>query len=142
LLDALDRCAGDPPDCPHCGPARAYANALLDTETGQADQLQTRTEQERLTLSGRAGADPAFRLTSKGTLVGRFPLAIHHPDNTTTWEQVIAFNTRAEKLKDTLHKGDAVEVVGYMHEREGKGRDGQLKTIRELYAVTVTARAK
>jgi single-stranded DNA-binding protein len=96
----------------------------------------------RLSLAGRVGADPTFRVTPKGTLVGRFPLAVHAGDNTTTWEQVLSFNARAEKLKDAVHKGDAVQVVGYMHEREGRGRDGQPKTIREVYAVTVTARAK
>jgi hypothetical protein len=149
LLDALDRCAGDPPDCPHCGPARSFALGLLspkptdqDPSVEQTQNRQPSTEQVRLNLTGRVGADPSFRTTPKGTLVGRFPLAIHNPDNTTNWEQVLTFNARAEKLKDTLHKGDAVQVVGYMHERKGKGRDGQPKTIRELYAVTVTARAK
>jgi hypothetical protein len=29
LLDALERCGGDPPDCPYCGPARAFAEELL-----------------------------------------------------------------------------------------------------------------
>jgi hypothetical protein len=149
LLDALERCAGDPSDCPHCGPARNFALDLLnpkptdqDLPADQDQNLQAATEQMRLSLAGRVGADPTFRVTPKGTLVGRFPLAVHAGDNTTTWEQVLSFNARAEKLKDAVHKGDAVQVVGYMHEREGRGRDGQPKTIREVYAVTVTARAK
>jgi hypothetical protein len=145
LLDALDRCAGDPPDCPHCGEARRFAIDLLQptpVDQPTTNETVSAQEQRRLQLAGRVGADPVFRTTPKGTLVGRFPLAIHNPDNTTTWHQVLAFNARAERLKDAIHKGDAVRVVGYMHEREGKGRDGQPRTIRELYAVSVTARAK
>jgi hypothetical protein len=144
LLDALDRCAGDPPDCPHCGEARRFAIDLLQPRPVDhaTQEIGSEQEQLRLHLAGRVGADPVFRTTPKGTLVGRFPLAIHNPDNTTTWQQVLAFNARAEKLRDTIHKGDAVQVVGYVHEREGKGRDGQPRTIRELYAVTVTARAR
>jgi len=34
LLEALDRCGGDPPDCPHCGPARAFALQLVAPEPG------------------------------------------------------------------------------------------------------------
>jgi hypothetical protein len=144
LLDALDRCAGDPPDCPHCGEARRFAIDLLQPRPVDhaTQEIGSEQEQLRLHLAGRVGADPVFRTTPKGTLVGRFPLAIHNHDNTTTWQQVLAFNARAEKLRDTIHKGDAVQVVGYVHEREGKGRDGQPRTIRELYAVTVTARAR
>ena len=143
LLDALDRCAGDPPDCPHCGPARSFALGLLNPNpTEQTQNLQPGTEQERLSLMGRVGAEPAFRTTPKGTLVARFPLAVHNPDNSTTWHQVLAFNQQAEKLKESVTKGEAVQVVGYMHTREGRGRDGQPRTIRELYAATVTRRAQ
>ena len=34
LLEALERCGGDPPDCPHCGPARAFARYLVALESG------------------------------------------------------------------------------------------------------------
>lgn len=34
LLEALDRCGGDPPDCPYCGPARAFALQLIAPESG------------------------------------------------------------------------------------------------------------
>ena len=34
LLEALDRCGGDPPDCPYCGPARAFALDLINPKPG------------------------------------------------------------------------------------------------------------
>jgi hypothetical protein len=95
-------------------------------------------EQERVSLLGRVGADPTFRTTPKGTLVGRFPLAVHGEGNSTTWYPVLAFNQRAERLKEGVHKGEAVRVVGYVHEREIKTRDGEPRTVREVYAVSVT----
>jgi hypothetical protein len=135
LLDALDRCAGDPPDCPHCGPARALA---LDLIGAAEDQVKPKPEQERVQLSGRVGADPTFRTTPKGTLIGRFPLAVRNADDSTTWFPVLAFNQRAERLKDVVERGAPVNVVGYVHEREGRTRDGKPRMVQEVYAVTVT----
>jgi single-stranded DNA-binding protein len=89
-------------------------------------------------LAGRVGADPTFRTTPKGTLVGRFSLAVHGPDHATTWFPVVAFNQRAERLRDSVKRGVAVNVVGYVHSRETGSRDGSPRTIREIYAVSVT----
>jgi hypothetical protein len=141
LLDALERCAGDPPDCPHCGSARSFAEAILKLgESATQEAGDASEEKQRLKLSGRVGADPSFRVTPKGTVVARFPLAVHNADNTTTGHQVLASNLRAEHLRDTLAKGDAVQVVGYTHARESRGRDGQAEIVKDLYAVTVTPR--
>lgn len=90
---------------------------------------------ERRALMGRVGATPSFRTTPKGTLVARFPLAVHEENNTTTWHTILAFGERAEKLKESLKKGDAVEVIGYKHVRDTKTRDGKTKTIEEIYGV-------
>lgn len=141
LLEALDSCAGDPPDCPHCGPARSFAINLLENSQSQAgSQVQEPAEQARtrVALSGRLGADPNFRTTPAGTLIARFPLAVHEADKTTTWYPVLAFNDRAEKLRGLLKRGDPVSVVGYIHERDAKTKDGQPHKVTELYAVTVT----
>jgi hypothetical protein len=139
LIDALDRCSGDPPDCPHCGPARSLALQLLGEE--QVQEAERSAEQERVSLSGRVGSDPTFRTTPKGTLVGRFPLAVHGEDSSTTWYPVLAFNQRAERLRDSVHKGEAVRVVGYVHERETRTRAGDTRKIQEIYAVTITSRS-
>ena len=137
LLDALDACGGDPPDCPHCGPARAFAQDLLGTEALQ--KSPPNAEQERVTFSGRAGSNPTLRTTPKGTLIARFPLAVHGPGNTTTWFPVLAFNQRAERLKEIVSRGAALHVTGYLHSRETRSRDGSTRTIQEIYAVTVTS---
>src|SRR5215211_3783515 len=73
-------------------------------------------ERERLTLLGRVGAAPTARTTPKGTLVARFPLGVRDGE-ATAWHQVLAFGKRAEQVRDTVHRGDTVEVVGYRHTR-------------------------
>ncbi len=94
-------------------------------------------EHPRLNLVGRVGASPAFRTTPKGTLLARFPLAVHDEEGKTTWRTILAFGDRAEKLKGSLNKGQVVEVIGYLHTREMQKRDGSKKTVEEIYAVAV-----
>jgi primosomal replication protein N len=94
-------------------------------------------KEPRLSLSGRVGTKPSFRTTRKGTLVGGFALAVHEGDKT-TWHNVKAFGERAEKLKDSIKTGDAVEIVGYLHEKRVKTKAGGTRTAQEIYAVVIT----
>jgi len=93
-------------------------------------------KQERVTLQGRVGAEPVFRTTAKDKLVARFPLAVHHADET-TWHQVVVSGDRAKQLQGTIRKGAAIEVVGYLHQNERQARDGSKRLVEELYAVAV-----
>ena len=92
-------------------------------------------------LTGRLGQNPTVRTTPKGVLVARFPLGVKDEAdlNRTAWETVIAFRRLAEQARDTLTKGDAVEVIGYLHERQILGRDGP-RTIHEIYATVLKPR--
>lgn len=135
LLDALDRCGGDEPDCPHCGPARAFALQALELTPAGAETPEQRPE--RLTLRGRAGTEPSFRTTRNGTSIARFPLAVRDDDGETDWHTVVTFGDRAERLRGTVHRGSVVEVVGYLHERTARTRGGQPRVVQELYAAVV-----
>ena len=97
---------------------------------------------ERLTLAGRVGAAPTLRTTPKGTLVARFPLGAHEESGATTWHTVLAFNQRAEQVRGTVKKGDAVEVIGYRHTRTLPARqEGRPpKEVVEVYATVVKPR--
>ncbi len=138
LTDALEGCAGDDPSCPHCGPARAFAAEVLERqpETG----IPAVTEQERLTVTGRLGAAPSFRVTRNGVPIARFPVAVRGEDGATSWETVVVFGEKAARLRGTLERGQAVEVVGYLHDREIPKRDGTFKTVHEIYAAVVRTR--
>ncbi|MFD9978179.1 single-stranded DNA-binding protein [Streptomyces sp. NPDC059017] len=111
----------------------------------QAAQESAEGEAKRIKLTGRLGRTPTFRRTANGKYVGKFPLAVHMETGETVWRDVLAFGDRASALEQRveggqLGKGHEVEVVGYPHTREYKGRDGTPKTAQEIYLVAVTRR--
>jgi hypothetical protein len=100
---------------------------------------------ERITIRGRVGREAKFRTTQRrGVFIGSFPLGEHPDLETTIWHTVLVFGDRAEKLREKgLTRGQEIEVVGYVHEREittdGKGPEGKggHKTVREIYATAI-----
>ena len=56
-------------------------------------------------------AGPRFRTTPKGTLLATFPLSVRGDDDKTTRHQIVAFVKRAEQVRASLKKGDAIELV-------------------------------
>jgi hypothetical protein len=133
--------AGEPPSVPlpvsaepSPAPTRPASPAAADAEPAQAPRVQ---------LSGRLGRNPNFRTTKTGTLVGRFPLAEHHEDDTTRWHTVLAFGPRAQQLQrrtlaGELTQGRQVDVAGYLHTNTRPGKDGRPRTVQEVYATAVT----
>ena len=95
-------------------------------------------ERQRVTISGRVGDQPRFRLSAKTKqTIATFPLGVHPAPDTTEWKTILAFGKRADALRGTLRTGQQVEVVGYVHTREVLGRTGTPRTIEEIYAVAV-----
>jgi hypothetical protein len=106
-----------------------------------ADQEQmTEEKQQRITLTGRVGRTPHLRMTKSGKTIATFPVAVHEEDGSTTWHQVVAFDERAKKLHEILAKGQSVQVIGYLHEREAKTKGRQPKIVQEVYAAVVKQR--
>ncbi|WP_405626157.1 single-stranded DNA-binding protein [Streptomyces sp. NBC_00016] len=99
-------------------------------EQGAKEEAEaSEAERQRVKLVGRLGRTPTVRETANGKLVGKFPLAVHLDDGTTRWHNILAFGERAAALKTRaeageLVKGNEIEVVGYLHEREYQGKDG------------------
>jgi len=120
-------------------PVSAHTKPVPEPLPAEIQDNEEAKKEPRLSLSGRVGTKPSFRTTRKGTLVGGFALAVHEGDKT-TWQNVKAFGERAQKLKDSLKKGDAVDVVGYLHERQIKTKSGGSRTAQEIYAVVITPR--
>jgi single-strand DNA-binding protein len=99
-------------------------------------------KQERVTLAGRVGAKPAFRTTPRGVLVATFPLGVKDEADSeqTTWHTILAFQKRAALVRDTVHKGDALEVIGYRNQRSYTGRDGKDHAVVEVHAAVIKPR--
>lgn len=96
-------------------------------------------EKERVTIRGRVGKAPVFRMTARrGMLIGSFPLGTHPDLETTVWHSVLVFGDRAQKLQEKgVTRGQEIEVVGYPHEREIINRTGGKKTVTEIYATVI-----
>jgi len=94
-------------------------------------------EKPRIALSGRIGAKPYSRTTSQGTDILGFPLAVHDHPGETQWHAIRVFGERARALRNSLRKGQQVEVVGYTHLRERTRRTGETETREEVYAAAV-----
>lgn len=107
---------------------------------------EAREEAERVKLTGRLGRAPTFRTSPRGTLVGRFPLAVHREDGTTVWHSILAFGSRTEQLRTRaaagdLAKGREVDIVGYPHTRQVPGKDGSIRTVTEIHAAAMVKRS-
>ena len=123
-------------------PPPVDAGGVVAAEPGETPPPAEVREQERVTLTGRLGQNPRVCTTSKGTLIAQFPRGVKDDAdlNTTTWHQVLAFRRLAERARDTLKQGDAVEVIGYRHTREISGRNGP-RTVQEIYATVLKPRS-
>lgn len=105
------------------------------------DEDSRKEQQPRLTILGRVGRTPRFRETRKGTKIASFPVAVPEDDGSTTWRKVTVFNERAEELAGMgVDTGDRVEVIGYLHERQRRRRDGTPYISEELYAAVIKLR--
>ncbi len=88
----------------------------------------------RVELEGRVGRDPRVRETAKGVKIAKFPLA-EHPDGQegeTVWYTIVAFKDLAQKVSETVRKGDQVKVIGYLNAHEHND-----KSYPEINAVVV-----
>ncbi|MFD9030116.1 single-stranded DNA-binding protein [Streptomyces sp. NPDC059567] len=142
---ALDSSRND-----HTQPAQPQGSAVPSQESAESSagdqttkpETAVEADRQRVKLVGRLGRTPTVRETATGKLVAKFPLAVHLDDGTTKWHDVLAFNDRAAALKKRMEagelvKGNEIEVVGYLHDREYQGRDGTTKTAQEIYSVAV-----
>lgn len=99
-----------------------------------------------ITLTGRLGADPELRFAQSGTPIVSLRVVtdrrVKEGDEwksvDTTWWQVTAFKSLAERIVERLHKGDPVVVVGRAKGREWEdAKTGEKRTALDVVADTV-----
>lgn len=122
------------PAAPQGGQERPQSELPAATTATGPDRAPTAEKQERVTIAGRVGMVPTFRTTPRGVRVARFTVAEHTDIESTTWRTILAFGRRADGLdQQPLERGQAVEVIGYPHQREVI-TNGVKKTVEEIYA--------
>lgn len=88
----------------------------------------------RITVVGRTGKDPEHKFLASGTQVAEFSIAADEgfgDKKRTTWFNCSAYGKLAETIKNYVHKGDTLMVVGPMMEQRAK------KTNRSYWKVIV-----
>lgn len=80
--------------------------------------------------------------TKGGKLVAEVTLTVDDPDHPGASRLVtfVAFDAKAEALRDTYQPGDLVTAVGIAHELTRRARDGRVWTERQLYLVQLPKR--
>jgi hypothetical protein len=105
---------------------------------GETPSTPEPREAERLTLLGRVGRDPTFWTTKSGVARAHFPLGVRHDpaSDTTTWHRIDAWNTWAERARNTVHRGDVIEAVVYRRVNTVEGARGS-RQVEELRAAAI-----
>jgi single-strand DNA-binding protein len=94
-------------------------------------------------LLGRVTMDPDLRYTPSGAAVLGFRIAVDRAwrdKATDEWKreasffQVNLWGQAAERLSKTMRKGSAVLVEGQLRSRSWEGKDGEKKSVVEIYS--------
>jgi single-strand DNA-binding protein len=94
---------------------------------------------------GNLGKDPELQVTSDGTPVTRFSLAVNRTYKTPTgerkeeteWFTIVAWRQLAENCEQYLHKGSKVYVEGRLTQRRYTDKQGVQRTAVEVNATGV-----
>ena len=97
------------------GEAAGAVSQPAMTEMPTISETTRTPEQQRVVLTGRVGRDPTVWTTKGGTLRAKFPLGSKDdPDSAkTAWRDIQFWARRAERVRDTVRKGQLLEVVAY-----------------------------
>src|SRR5262245_34177124 len=100
----------------------------------------------KVMIIGNLGSDPEMRYTPNGRAVTQFNVAVnqstknHSPGEwveETDWFRVSGWGDGAERMAESLRKGNKVFVEGRFKTRQFEGRDGQTRTALEITADSI-----
>ncbi len=96
----------------------------------------------KIMLIGNLGRDPELNVTSDGTAVTKFSLAVSRTYKTasgerrdeTEWFNIVTWSKLAETCERYLHKGSKVYIEGRLTQRKYTDREGVQRTSVEVIA--------
>src|SRR6266480_2880706 len=96
----------------------------------------------KIMLIGNLGKDPELNVTSDGTPVTKFSLAVNRTTKTSTgekkeetdWFNIVAWRQLAELCERYLHKGSKVYIEGRLTQRKYTDKEGVQRTSVEVIA--------
>ena len=85
-----------------------------------------------VSIIGNLGNDPEIRYSASGNAIANISLAINESKKDgenwidhVEWVRAVAFGRTAEVIKDYIHKGDAIHIIGRMQTRSWDDKDGK-----------------
>ena len=100
----------------------------------------------KIQIIGNLSRDPEMRYLPSGRPVTQFSVALNQSSKDqktgewveeTDWFRVSVWGDRAERMAESLRKGNKVFVEGRFKTREFEGRDGQKRTSLEITADSI-----
>ena len=100
----------------------------------------------KVMIIGNLGSDPEMRYAPGNRAVTQFNVAVNQSTKNqqtgewveeTDWFRVSVWGDRAERMAESLRKGNKVFVEGRFKTREFEGRDGQKRTSLEITADSI-----
>ena len=92
----------------------------------------------KIMLIGNLGRDPELNVTSDGTPVTKFSLAVSRKlsngEKETEWFNIVAWRQLAEICERYLHKGSKVYIEGRLTQRKYTDREGVQRTAVDVIA--------
>jgi single-strand DNA-binding protein len=96
----------------------------------------------KIMLIGNLGKDPELQVTSDGTPVTKFTVAVNRTTKSSTGEQIketewfniVTWRQLAEICEKYLHKGSKVYIEGRLSQRKYTDREGIQRTAVEVIA--------
>ena len=96
----------------------------------------------KIMLIGNLGRDPELQVTSDGTPVTKFSLAVNRYSKSSTgerreeteWFNIVAWRQLAEICERYLHKGSKVYIEGRLTQRKYTDREGVQRTAVDVIA--------
>src|SRR2546430_16749274 len=96
----------------------------------------------KIMLIGRLGKDPELNVTSDGTPITKFTLAVNRNTKTSTgerreeteWFNIVAWRQLAETCNTYLHKGSKVYIEGRLTQRKYTDKNGVERTSVDVIA--------
>ncbi len=95
----------------------------------------------KILLIGNLGKDPELNVTSDGTPVTKFSLAVNRKTSTgekeTEWFNIVTWRQLAEICERYLHKGSKVYIEGRLTQRKYTDREGVQRTAVDVIATAM-----
>ena len=88
----------------------------------------------RIVLSGRTTADIELKMTTEGTPVASFSLAVRRTAEITDFFDVVAWKKTAEIVSKYTRKGDRVLIYGSLQRRAYEDKDKKKRYVFEIKA--------